>query len=372
MDIGVLLLYPLLFNNLFVHYFGEIMNREEYRNFLLNNIPRAKLASGGKEIQCRCFECSDSRDPRSYGHLYISIPDNDNTPSLYNCFKCNCRGVVTHQKLIEWNIYEESIAIELINHNKKCSFNPSNDKYFRRTVYKISNNSIKDSEISKIKLDYINNRLGTNLTFKDLMDLKIVLNLYDLLNSNKIHNLTRNKEIADQLDINFLGFISIDNAFLNMRRLCDQGQVFKAIDKRYINYKIFDKYDTSERFYTIPTKIDILSPDPIKLHIAEGPFDILSIYLNLRKGAPGIYSSCAGSNYENLIMYFLNTFKLPYVEIHIYPDNDESGSNYKMQQIATLLRPLGFSLFIHRNIKMGEKDFGVSIDKIQESVIRMI
>ena len=157
-----------------------------------------------------------------------------------------------------------------------------------------------------------------------------------------------------------------------MRRICDKGLVHQSIDSRYINYEIFDKFDNSERFYTIPTQIDLLDPRPIKLHIAEGPMDTLSTYLNLRHKESGIYTSIAGSNYYGQVIYFLNMYKLINVEIHIYPDNDESGSNKKMEYIANNLRKLNLPIYIHRNLYPGEKDFGVPLNRIQESIVRIL
>lgn len=347
------------------------MNIERYKNFLLSSIPTASLASGGKVINCRCFECPDSKDPRSK-HFYISIPQNPEEPSLYYCHKCHCGGVVSYKKLIEWGIYEEQLAIDLVNHNKKCSNNSKNDKYYKRIVYRIQNTITTDDVTTRLKLQSINNRLGYNFTYDELKRLKIVLNLNDLLQENRIEKLTRNPNIVSQLDANFMGFISIDNAFLNMRRLCDEGKVYQSIDKRYINYKIFDKFDTSERFYTIPTQIDLSIPERTKIHIAEGPFDILSIYKNLRKEEPGIYTSIAGSNYYGIASYFLSMFKLPYVEFHYYPDNDKYGSNSIMYKTAQMLKPIQAPFYIHRNQSPGEKDFGVSPDRITESIERVL
>lgn len=68
------------------------MNISRYKEFLLSSIPTASSASGGKVINCRCFECPDSRDPRSK-HFYISIPRNHEEPSLFYCHKCHCGGV---------------------------------------------------------------------------------------------------------------------------------------------------------------------------------------------------------------------------------------------------------------------------------------
>ena len=274
---------------------------------------------------------------------------------------------MTYKKLIEWDIYDDNVAVELINHNKNCDSN-SMRKYMDRTHYVMRCISTTENDISAIKMKYINDRLGTNLNYKDFRDLKIILNLKDLLRDNNITDFTRHRNIVDQLDINFLGFLSIDNAFLNMRRLCDEGLVYESIDNRYINYKIFDKFDTSERFYTIPTAIDVLNPNRIKVHIAEGPFDILSIYKNVRKQEPGIYTCIGGSNYKGIAMYFLENYKLPLAELHFYPDNDKYGSTQKITNIAKYFFPMNVPVYLHRNIYPGEKDFGVHPTKINEAI----
>ena len=347
------------------------MDSEAYKKFLLSVIPSAKLASGGRNINCRCFFCPDSADP-SHKHMYISIPQSNDEPSLYYCHLCHSSGVMTHNTLIKWHIYDENIALDLINHNKKCSSVKSNGKYYDRKIYNIRNTYIRDDEVTRIKLKYINDRLGTNLSFQDTLDLKIVLNIYDILNCNRIQSLTRDKRIVDQLDEYFMGFLSIDNAFCNMRRICESGIVNKSIDKRYINYKIYDKFSTTERFYTVPTSINLDSLEPIKIHVAEGPFDILSVYLNLRNKEPGIYTSIAGSNYIGQIMYFLQTFTLPpFIEIHLYPDNDQYGSDRNMRNINDSLAMFNFPLYIHRNASPGEKDFGVHYNRINEQITRL-
>ena len=346
------------------------MDIQNYKNFLMTVIPSAKPASGGRFINCRCFNCPDSADP-SHGHMYIKIPDNQEEPSWYYCHLCHCTGVITHKTLIQWNIFNDDIAMELTAHNAKCAKNKVNKKYYDRTVYRVYNTTVTDSEITQAKLNYINGRLGLNLDYNDIRNLKIILNLYDLLNSNFITKLTRDRNIVDQLNGNFVGFLSIDNAFCNMRRVCDKGLVYKSIDKRYINYKIFDKFDTSERFYTIPTRIDLNRPDRVKIHISEGPFDILSIYKNVRHEEPGIYSCVAGSNYIGQIMYFLEVFKIPYCEIHLYPDNDKYGSKKSMERIQYAMQIFDIPFYVHRNLYPGEKDFGVPPDRIKESVIQM-
>ena len=62
---------------------------------------------------------------------------------------------------------------------------------------------------------------------------------------------------------------------------------------------------------------------------------------------------------------------IPYCEVHIYPDNDDYGTNdYIRKQLNNVYDPY-LPVYIHRNDFPGEKDFGVSKDKISEKVIKL-
>lgn len=345
------------------------MDWNRYRNFLLSSIYGSQLKNGGKEINCKCRECSDSANPKSM-HMYISIPsDNGGEPSLYNCFKCGASGIVTHNKLIEWGIFDIEIADELVKYNKGISLLKKNTKYFSQYKYHIRNTYTNEDAKSEQKRQYINSRIGVDLNFAQLRDLKICVNLLDILKDNNITELTRDSNIIDDLDREFIGFISVDNAFMNMRRTCEKGKVHRNIDTRYVNYKIFDsKFDTEQRFYTVPTIVDMNKPERIKLHIAEGPFDVLSVYLNLRHREEGIYTSITGNNPIVPITYFLNICMTPWIEIHYYADNDKFGSIDRIRYLMGLL-PDKFPIYYHMNNTPGEKDFGVPLDRIDEKII---
>lgn len=346
------------------------MDWELYKTFLLQNIPSAKLASGGTVINCRCFECMDSKNPNS-AHMYISIPYDNDKPSLYYCHKCNTSGIVNHNTLIKWGLFDTDIALSMNSYLNNLKLSGKANKYFHPSEYHIRCDYVTLNDKTEEKRQYICNRVGYDLSIDDLTSLKICLNLYDLLEQNDVKRLTRDKRIVDELDKEFIGFISIDNAFLNMRRTCAEGIVNSSIDKRYINYKIFAKDETTERFYTIPTKVNLNSVERIKVHIAEGPFDILSIYLNLRNKEDGIYTAVAGNNYFNVIMHFLIKLQLPYVELHFYPDNDKYGSVDRIRKVVNMIPDKTIPVYIHKNIYEGEKDFGVSLNKIQESIMKL-
>lgn len=339
----------------------------EYKNFLLSKIPTAKPVSGGKEINCRCMYCADSKNIHK-GHFYISIPK-DGDFSKFNCFKCSAQGYVTPQRLLEWGLYDTDISIKLGNYNKSIMKNP----YSRRNnigygSFNIRYDMITDDDLTRYKLDYINKRLGTDLSYDDCIREKIVLNIKDIFKRNPI-KLTRTEYIIDFLDSSFIGFLSYDNAKMNMRNL-EISQLPNSINRRYINYNVIEKEDSTQSFYCIPNSINTIDPIPIKVHIAEGPFDVLSIYHNLRKtDYQSLYISVTGKGYKGIIRFCLVTLGLINVEFHIYPDMDIK--QYVMDDIADLIYPYQVPLYIHRNVFPNEKDFGVPIDRIRESIYRM-
>lgn len=349
------------------------MDWGRYKSFLLQSIPGAKPAGDGSEINCRCMDCSDSTNPRS-AHMYISIPNNQKEPSKYYCHKCGSHGYVDHMKLLSWGLFDKEIGNELYRYNRSIMHIRRNNKYFNQSTYLISNRNVTQDEKTEEKRRYISNRLGIDFSFSDLRELKICLNLLDLLNENKhqIERWTRDRNIINDLDREFIGFLSIDNAYLSMRRTCREGMVYKSIDERYINYKIFDKFSTEQRFYTIPTVIDLNKAKRVNLHVAEGPFDILSIYLNLRQREEGIYTSITGNNPLSVMLYFLTNISLPYVKIHYYVDNDKFG---RMGRVRWIMSQLPYDMqrpiYIHRNMYENEKDFGVPLNHIKESIMRL-
>ena len=343
-----------------------ILDSNTYIEFLTSHIkPFAHPVAGRKEVNCRCFYCADSSNMRK-GHFYISVPKEDE-PSYFYCQKCHAQGIVTNDKLIEWGIFDSQMGVEITRYNSKVLSLTKNKKFANNFVYNIRNSLITEEKLSLFKLKYINDRLGTNLTLRDCIQNKIVLNIKDLIQENRLE-LTRHPNIVDQLDANFLGFLSFDNAFVNMRNLGIR-EVYQSIDKRYINYNVFDKYDNTLKFYVPPINIDLLDPSPVRLHLAEGPFDILSIKYNLvGPSNRDILVSVGGSSYKGCLRHFITNMGLYSLEIHIYMDNDQSQKT--IYDTSNLLRYFNIPLYIHNNAYPNEKDYGVPRDRIIDNVIR--
>lgn len=340
---------------------------QQFTQFIMANFPEAKLASASKEIIVRCRYCGDSKDI-THGHMYIHIPQDKNDIPMFHCFKCQTSGVVNSKTLIEWGVYDPELGVEIDKSIKIASKNNRFKGY--NTIHYPFYNNVFNINLANQKIQYIKDRIGVELTIEECLKQKIILNLKDALDYkfNNIDQYTRHQNIVQALNDNFIGFLSLDNNFVNLRRICQEGLLYEGIDKRYINYNIHGKQDNTEKMYVMPINIDLTRPQRIQIHIAEGPFDILSIKYNLRRYDEGIFAAITGSGYLGFITHLIIAYEIFFFDIHIYPDNDKHGSDYVMRQIKDFINHYGANLYIHRNNTIGEKDFGVTPNRINEVI----
>jgi len=338
---------------------------------LLVSLPLAKIASGGAELQSRCPFCGDSEHDRNKRSFYVSLKED--APMMFLCFRASCgvKGILNSEILNVIGVHDIESMSAIIKHNSRVLSLPINRLYVHTDVYRIVNKNIEHSDKTLAKIKYISDRIGVELGYNDLVSLKIVPNLINLLKANDIKDITRHPKIVKDLDKHFVGFISQDNAFVTLRMITGEGQVHDSINTRYVNYNIFGKYDNTKKTYVIPTQINLNSRLPINIHLSEGIFDILSIYFNIPKPVgENIYASVNGSSFIGVIKYFILIVKLVNVVIHIYKDNDMTDE--KIKQIADELYGLNIPLYVHTNTYIGEKDFGVPCNKINEYVRRLL
>ena len=337
------------------------MDKNDLKQFLVSNIPSARIGSGGKQIICNCVfpGCDDTK-----GHLYIGpFESNDNEPIMYNCYKCRNSGIVNIDFLSMFGL-DNDIGKEVIKANKVSSYRT----YVKNKdiIYNVNNNYVTECEVSRYKLNYINNRLGLSLTYQDCLNCKIVLNLGDLIQSNSIKYFTRNIDIVKQLNKNFIGFLSRSNGSLNMRNL-EIGPVHDNINAKYINYNLF-KTVAKNDYYIIPTSFNI--DEHLKIYIGEGPFDILSIYFNvIQDHYNSVFIAGKGKAYLSAVQFMILNYGIYDFEVHYFPDKDVS--DYFMRGIVNTLKVFGCDIYIHRNVYQNEKDFGVPRDRIVDRVIKV-
>lgn len=339
---------------------------QNFINMIKSITPEAKVASGGKEVVIRCRFCGDSKN-QNHAHFYISVPYGQDEISQYHCKKCPNSGIVTDELLRKIGCNDSNVLVEIARHNAEVLSLPKYRTLKKINIYPLRWDLIRKTELNQFKLDYINGRIGSNFTYAHLVKYKIFLNLYDIINPNRL-DLTRHELTCNDLDENFIGFISYDNSYCGLRKVTDK-KLHPSLNKRYINYSLVNKTDDKKNFYVIPTEIDVLDPTPVKIHIAEGQFDILSIFYNLNQcnTKQNIYIAGGGKSYTQALEFILEETGIINYEVHYYPDKDVTYDDLYRSTLGRISY-LPCDKYIHRNIFDGEKDFGVPISRIKDSV----
>lgn len=348
----------------------------------LHDDRRGKIRSGGRQVVIRCPWCGDSRDFTD-AHLYIGPSRKYSKALSYYCFLCGRGGALDQEFFRMIDCYDINLIGRVLDYNAEQFKNSKYDRQGfvteRVTKPRITNKQ-EDLGMSEYdKLAYVNNRLGVNLTLEDLSRLKIVTNLRQYIKDNHVRGISRKKEILDELSHKFVGFLSVDNTYMVMRAVADPATLHPEIGMRYVNYQLtFDRF-WCYTYYTIPVMIDITKE--VHLHIAEGCFDILGVYFHCdRSNRTGneIFTACSGRTfYLDVLKYFIMKAMIPgcLMTVDMYLDKEKDGSvkiDEKMQTMITTIRSLVKSVKIHINAFEGEKDFGVTPDKIIDNVIYSI
>lgn len=334
---------------------------EALKEYLVKN-GLGKVASGGKEVIKRCHICGDSRD-QSDAHMYIGVKENG--AIVYNCFKCGAKGKVDARFLRDIGCYDDSI-ISLCKSqsesNSTTSFRPSRKNFIFNPVI-----PIYQEPLCSVKLKYLENRLGVNFSVHDIQRFKIVPNILDFLYANNIQNYTRDVRVLNTLNEYFVGFLSIDNKYITLRRICKEGIVNKFVDQRYVIYNIFGDTDGSSKVYSIPSTINTI--DKITICIAEGALDIMSIFINCPpdNNKNSIYLALCGKSYRDCIQDLIEKYGFMNFDLHIYPDSDVPDKEFLYGVKNDLSIFNGFcKIYIHRNGYTGEKDYGVPKERIKD------
>lgn len=319
----------------------------------LSTLEIFKTNSSQTHAIIRCPFCGDSHNATS-AHMYIKLTE-DKFP--YYCHKCHEKGLVDGRFLDTLEIGDNELYHNLSEHNKKRSIT----RHKSGTKLNIKFPPIKLNKRNMFKLNYINHRLGLELTLDDMIKYKIIFSLYDFLEYNGIDYLTCPDYMADDLDNNFIGFVSADNQFIVMRNLSKK----KLSHIRYYNYSILSNNPSAKKYYICPTSIDLMA-DKFTIVMAEGVFDIMGAF-NLIESIDDntIFVAVCGSDYLVIILDLIRLGILN-MDIYIYADNDQPIHKYKKLKSDI---PINVNMKVHYN-KL-EKDFGVSKDRIEINTFRI-
>lgn len=307
----------------------EILNEIESHAEIFRKI-------NSEEFKIRCPICGDSSKNLKDAHCYLKCSNRIDEPILYNCFLCNNKGIVNKAFLKRLGI------------NNKFDDVLEKQKYNRLISFK-NNKNIELGNINLIKkqIDYIDYRLGSGFSIEDFLSFRIICDMRiikDYINDPSIRNTLPNND-------NSISFLSDDNSLLLNRSFSDDYKY------RWRKIKLYENDNKS--FYTIKTTVDLFNN--ITLNIAEGIFDVLSIYKNFRN-ENSVFIATLGSDYISGLDYGIAKGIVgSNVTVNIYMDNDinEKYLKDKLKEYKWLFK----NIYICKNAL--SKDVGVTIDNIK-------
>lgn len=315
------------------------------------------------QFRTRCVLCGDSKKDPNKMRLGIKIDEtNPEEPILYRCFNCNRSGILTNRMLKAITGAQQiKTSVDGINHSiLKSSGNVKVNRYKNTRVINVKIPGLYQKDLSKAR--YVFERLGRIIDPNDYTGLKIIWSLQDFLS---INHLKPSTEMAWLLDRDYVGFLSTNNDFISFRDITNRNKF------RWYKYNVFGVYDNSASFYSIPGRVDLFTQEDIRIQIAEGPFDILSVLYNLNgndRNNKMYISSTDGEFFTPLLHYFEKGLVGSNVFIDVYKDNvkaNEEEPDYG--KLKASLKPYVMNnknIHIYYNAYEDEKDFGVPSTKI--------
>lgn len=339
-------------------------------DYLKNNLRVVYLTVRKDETRIRCPHCGDSVKSSSSAHCYIK----NTSPFPYYCQRCSSSGVVNGEFLNLLNVFEADIGkylkksfnkyAETLNRTYGSSFTQYKDS---KKEVNILPNQYTEMEMKKVR--YIEDRFGFPLNEDLLKKFNIVLNIKDFLINNGI-DINRydqkRKYMIPILNSNYCMFLLNDKGMINCRNINDN------VDKKrkFYKFRIYEDImnQESRRFYSIANEID-LSSRTFNIHIAEGIFDIVSVYsnvMNMYEDPSTVYIANNGKGYL-FVLEHLKKLGMLNCNINIYSDSDVSVNEIKKKLKNNILAQMnGFKVYYNKynDVDKNVKDFGVSKDKI--------
>lgn len=336
---------------------------------LLKTLPVCKPSSNLRNWVVRCPYCGDSRTS-NHGHFSIRVDEQSSAPMIYRCFKCNDSGLLTVQTLEDLGL---RVSGDLTNGISFLNRVGSNSSYFKDRIKKFKVPVPRDTAENAQKLDYINRRLGTSITYEECSEYRIILSIAEFMRFNGIKISKDNTGSTIDIPLrsirefekNYIGFLSSNNNKITFRDFTpDQSGFFG----RYYKLTIDLMNRTPNTFYGLRNQFDLLYDGLIEIHIAEGTFDILSVYKNLphTDSQNSLFFASCGYGFNTILKYLVYMGVTTDVILHVYSDADKTDEDHIRSLRKGNLNLWLDHVFIHRNSYPGEKDFGVSPDKIRE------
>lgn len=294
----------------------------------------------------RCPICGDNQKDLKDAHFYIKHSEDPNEPLLYKCFLANCGA---EGKVDKWLLDKLNVKSDIVEKVENQRYNriPSIKKV---DIGIITGSPILDSP----QVRYIEYRLGKGFTADDYDRFKIVWDIHS------IYPYIRDEKTMNSLPCNrdSISFLSDDKSMLLVRSLIDGGKW----------RKIPLAYSDNKTIYAIKVTLDLFTKDPIVVNIAEGVFDILSVYKNFNDSDNSVYIGVLGGDYIGGIeCAIMKGFIGSNIIVRVYIDSNinEGVIHRKLKRYKWLFKR------ISTYVNIRAEDVGHRIEEIElsESVI---
>lgn len=340
---------------------------DDYSSFLLQTLRQelsvCRTDTNKTEIIIRCVYCGDSVKSQSSAHFYIQA----SSPYYCYCQRCGTKSMVSLEMLKDFKISNPKLRIETARMEKDRKFNmgrsiKKGDNAYIQSFLNVNDFKIppvKGLDSEKIKLDYLNERLGLTLDLKDVYKFNIITNFKEFIVKNNIDIMSNKVELVKKLNKYCIGFLSQDKNFIIFRSMDPELTNF-----RYHVYNITGQYSNTRKYYTIKQDIDLLNPD-VKIVITEGIIDLISVYINIYKGKVKPNTVFVSTNGIGMNLVINTVCKLGFLnpQIEIYADRDVSLSKLRhIKNNSDFILPHNKITVFYNKL---EKDVGCPLEKIE-------
>lgn len=337
------------------------MDIEKLKALLYDNLSVVIVDRRGEHICVRCPYCGDS-DKQNEAHLAIKATANDSV--VWHCVRCDAGGLFNMKLLEDLKIADGEIT-ELAQENEKVSrkFGGSQSGKIRTIkTEKIFYDHIVNKKSAQKKLDYMNKRFKRNFTFEELIRYSVIFDFKTMIKENNLRLNGISEKTMNILHKEAIGFASINKSMIIFRNIDNNWE------NRYFNYTLNKLADT-QKYFAYDKKIDSLC-NCLNVVLCEGSMDLIGVietYYQDKKDDPEwLFISCSGKSYKKVLSMLRNKgfFDL---NLFIYADNDTDISLYRqLKYNDPILKSKRVEVYL--NAYEGEKDFGVSSDRIKRSL----
>lgn len=301
----------------------------EFKRKLIATGLFSKVSGSGQYVCKTCPFCGDMKK-----HMYVLIKQDDDTPVLYNCFKCNAHGIVNREFIDYFGI--DDIEIPKLKGNRKI--NPNNSVSVVLNLIDFD----KDFDMINSGTSYIESRVGVRPSVNDLTAFQLIGNPYGYVDAylgGEKNNL-KGRIWFRLSNGNIIGRATNSNSSRWLKKNYDGGSSDYIGTGVYVIKRPIDPYQT------------------INVCVCEGVMDAIGLYYHSDVNNTLIIA-CMGRDYLNGIKYAIDAGIFgDSVNVRIYKDSDVE--NVKIPMIHRMLFK---SITIYQNT-IG-KDFGVPANQIE-------